>query len=73
MLEHAEFALYDEDAETRRDLMAASRDDLGPDEFDRAEAQGRVLDPDVAGDRAAEVLREVQAAPLTRREFDDVR
>ncbi len=73
VLERAEFALYEEDAEVRGELMSAAHDDLGDDAFERAQADGRALDPDVARDRAAEVLRAVQAAPLTRREFDDAR
>jgi tetratricopeptide (TPR) repeat protein len=59
-LADAAYALFDEDARIRDEMMSAAREQLGEEDFDRALGQGRGLDHDAAADLAAEVLAQVR-------------
>jgi hypothetical protein len=59
-LEHSSFALFEEDARARGELMDAGRQNLGGDEFHRAVAEGHELDHDTAAELAAAVLTQVR-------------
>jgi hypothetical protein len=60
VLADAAYALFDEDARIRDEMMSAARDQLGEEDFDRALGQGRGLDHDAAADLAADVLAQVR-------------
>jgi predicted ATPase/class 3 adenylate cyclase len=60
VLADAAYALFDEDARIRDEMMSAAREQLGEEDFDHALGQGRGLDHDAAADLAADVLAQVR-------------
>ncbi len=61
VLADAGFELYAEDRDVRAELLADAASALGPEEFERIEAEARSFDPDATAELAASVFISMQS------------